>query len=289
MRIAISGNEYQKDYLVEIADFLNSLAGCDVQVAMEATFFEYLCRVLPNPPQIDDVINDADFTASLALSIGGDGTFLKTAQWVGDKQIPIVGINTGHLGYLADVPISELKNLIDDILNERFKIEDRSLIEVSTEGKQMSCWQYALNEVAILKQDTASMISVKTEINGVELTTYLGDGLIISTPTGSTGYNLSVGGPIIEPTTPGLVISPIAAHSLTMRPLVVNDSSVIKITPSSRASSFRISLDGRSVTLPSETVITLKKAPFTTRVVQRANHHFSDTLRSKLLWGIDKR
>lgn len=289
MRIAIYGNEYQKDYLVELADFFGSLSDYNVWVEIEAGFFEYLCRVLPAPPRVNEVIHGDDFSAALALSIGGDGTFLKTAEWVGDKQIPIIGINTGHLGYLADVSISEMNHLVDDILNERFKIEERSLIEVAIDGDTVAGWPYALNEVAILKQDTSSMISAKTEINGIGLTTYQGDGLIVSTPTGSTGYNLSVGGPIIEPTTPCWVISPIAAHSLTMRPLVVRDSSEVRITVSSRSSSFRISLDGRSMTLPADTVVTLRKAPFATRVVQRLDHHFSDTLRSKLLWGIDKR
>ncbi|MBQ9077168.1 MAG: NAD kinase [Muribaculaceae bacterium] len=289
MKIAIYGNEYQKDYLALLADFFASLAGNNIRAEIEASFFDYLSSVLPAPPQVCDVIHGDRFTATLALSIGGDGTFLKTAEWVGDKQIPILGINTGHLGYLADVPIGEIDHLPDDIINRRFKIEERSMIEVSTENGSLTGWPYALNEVAILKQDTASMISAKTEINGIALTTYLGDGLIVSTPTGSTGYNLSVGGPIIEPSTPSWVISPIAAHSLTMRPLVVNDSSVIKITTTSRASSFRISLDGRSVSLPAGTVVTLRKAPFPIRVVQRLDHHFSDTLRSKLLWGIDKR
>lgn len=290
MRIAVYGNEYQKDYIAELDAFFASLALRDnVKVAVEASFFEYLCRVLPSSPEVDEVIYDDDFSASVAVSFGGDGTFLRTAGWVADKQIPILGINTGHLGYLADVPIAEIDHLVDDIVGNRFKIEERSLIEVSVENGRLEEWCYALNEVAIFKQDTSSMISAVTEVNGVALTTYKGDGLIVSTPTGSTGYNMSVGGPIIEPTAPVWVISPIAAHSLTMRPLVVNDSSVVRITVSSRASSFRISLDGRSETLPVGAVLTLRKAPFATRVVQRHDHHFSDTLRSKLLWGIDNR
>jgi NAD+ kinase len=200
-----------------------------------------------------------------------------------------MGINTGHLGYLADVQISESETILDDITTGNYKIEERSLIEVVSSNAELDNWPFALNEVAILKQDTASMISIKTEINDVVLNTYIGDGLIISTPTGSTGYNLSVGGPIIEPTAPNWVISPIAAHSLTMRPLVVSNESVIKATTTSRATNYRLSLDGRSITLPEGSSITLRKAPFGIKVAQRLNHHFTDTLRNKLLWGIDKR
>lgn len=290
MRFAIYGNKYQERHLNELSGFFNRLATFDnVQIAMEYTFFNYLCRVLPESPHVDEIIKGDNFKASMAISIGGDGTFLRTAQWVGNKGIPILGINTGHLGYLADAKIAEGADIIDDIINNRYKIEERSLIETICQCKDFAKWQYALNEVAILKQDTASMISVKTEINGTELATYLGDGLIVATPTGSTGYNLSVGGPIIEPCAPIWAISPIAAHSLTMRPLVVSNDSTISITTTSRATNYLLSIDGRSITLPSGSTITLKKAPFSIKVAQRLNHHFTDTLRGKLFWGIDNR
>lgn len=289
MRLAIYGNKYQEGHIDGLSRFFKAITDYDVQVAMEYTFYNYLCRVLPIPPHVDEIIKGDNFSADLAISIGGDGTFLRTAQWVGNKNIPIMGINTGHLGYLADVQISESEIILEDITTGNYKIEERSLIEVLPSNTILDKWPFALNEVAILKQDTASMISIKTEINDVELNTYLGDGLIISTPTGSTGYNLSVGGPIIEPTAPNWAISPIAAHSLTMRPLVVSNESIIKITTSSRATNYRLSLDGRSITLPEGSSITLQKAPFVIKVAQRLDHHFTDTLRNKLLWGIDNR
>lgn len=290
MKFAIYGNKYQECHIDELSCFFKRLSSFDnVWIAMEYTFFNYLCRVLPEAPLVDEIIKGDKFSATLAISIGGDGTFLRTAQWVGNKGIPILGINTGHLGYLADAQIAEGTDILDDIINNRYKIEERSLIETCCGSSDFDKWQYALNEVAILKQDTASMISVKTEINGTELATYLGDGLIIATPTGSTGYNLSVGGPIIEPCAPIWAISPIAAHSLTMRPLVVSNDSILSITTTSRASNYLLSIDGRSTTLPAGTTITLKKAPFTIKVAQRLNHHFTDTLRSKLFWGIDNR
>ena len=290
MKIAIYGSMYQEGYLSQLSDFLDALSRSEIIVEMEATFYNYLSRILPRPPQVAGVIVGKDFDADMAMSIGGDGTFLRTARWVGAKQIPILGINTGHLGYLADITVDEMIPAVDDLVKGLYKIENRALIEVTSCRKEAIIeWNYALNEVAILKQDTSSMISVETRINDVDLATYLGDGLIISTPTGSTGYNLSVGGPILEPTAPNWVISPIAAHSLTMRPLVVNDSSELTITTSSRATNYRVSLDGRSVTLPEGSTIKLRKAPFVIKVVQRMKHNFTDTLRNKLLWGVDNR
>lgn len=287
MKIAIYGNKYQEAYLKELETFFEALSQYDIETAIESTFYNYLCRVLKNPPQINHIITGKKFEADMALSIGGDGTFLHTAQWVGDKQIPILGINTGHLGYLADVKIDEAPSIIDDLLTGNFKIENREMLEVVCSKYDIDGWKYALNEVAILKQDTASMITVDTRINGTKLADYKGDGLIISTPTGSTGYNLSVGGPILEPTASNWVVSPIAAHSLTMRPLVIENNCEIEITTHSRAQNFCISLDGRTTSLPVGSTIILRKAPFTTRVVQRKAHHFTDTLRDKLLWGIN--
>lgn len=290
MKIAIYGNMYQEDYLNQLSDFLVALSQSGIKVEMESKFYNYLCRLLPQEPQVDGVIVGTDFEADMAISIGGDGTFLRTARWVGDKQIPILGINTGHLGYLADITVDEMIPAVDDLKNGLYKVENRSLIEVtSTRKEAIVDWNYALNEVAILKQDTSSMIEVETKVNEMDLATYKGDGLIVSTPTGSTGYNLSVGGPIVEPTAPNWIISPIAAHSLTMRPLVVSDSRELTITTTSRATNYRVSLDGRSVTLPVGTTIKLRKASFEVKVVQRLKHNFGSTLRNKLLWGVDKR
>lgn len=289
MRIAIYGNQYQHDHLADVARMLDGLGKLNVWVEMEQSFYNYLSRVLPAPPAIQDIVTGNDFSAALTLSIGGDGTFLRTAQWVGDKGIPILGINTGHLGYLAAVPIASAMEMIDDVINERCQIEERALLRLEGVGHEIDEWPYALNEVAVLKEDTASMITVTAGINGSELATYLADGLIVSTPTGSTGYNLSVGGPIVEPTAPNWVISPIAAHTLTMRPLVVSSDSVIDLLTTSRAPSFRVSLDGRSITLPGGTLLRLSRAPFSVKVVQRRGHSFASTLRHKLLWGIDTR
>ncbi|MFG6382322.1 MAG: NAD kinase [Muribaculum sp.] len=285
MRIAVFGNTYQEQHLDSLLQLFERLSHRNAWVEMERSFYNYLCRMLPTPPKVNDIITGDDFNAAIALSIGGDGTFLRTAQRVGSKEIPILGINTGHLGYLADVKVDEMDAGLDNLFNGDFRVENRTMIEVTSPDIKIDCWPYALNEVAILKQDTASMITMKASVDGAGLADYRADGLIISTPTGSTGYNLSVGGPIVAPQAPVWIISPVAAHSLTMRPLVVSDDSVVSVNTRSRTSSYRVSLDGRSVTLPVSTTIIMKRAPFVTKVVQRLDHRFVDTLRSKLLWG----
>lgn len=289
MKIAIYGNQYQNEHLAEVATLLEQLNRRGIEVEMESEFHDYLCRTLPAKPAVDGVIADGRFEADLALSIGGDGTFLRTAEWVADKGTPIVGINTGRLGFLAAVPVNEATALIDEAIAGDCLIEDRALLMLEADGCAIDQWPFALNEVAVLKDDTASMITVKARIAGRDLATYMADGLIVSTPTGSTGYNLSVGGPIVEPTAPNWVVSPVSAHSLTMRPLVVSSSRVIELTTTSRTEFYRVSLDGRSVTLPSGTAIRLSLAPFATRIVKRRDHTFASTLRNKLFWGVDSR
>ena len=236
MRIAIYGNTYQERHIGELVHFFDALCRQNVWVEVEESFYSYLCGVLPSPPVVNDIIRGSDFNAAIAISIGGDGTFLHTAQWVGDKQIPILGINTGHLGYLAATHMKDADEWIGRLLKGDYDIETRTLIEVEADCHLAEeIWPYALNEVAVLKQDTSSMIEMKARINGTPLAVYLADGLIVSTPTGSTGYNLSVSGPILEPSAPVWAVSPIAAHSLTMRPLGVGDDSVIAITSWSRS------------------------------------------------------
>ena len=289
MRIAIFGNEYQHEHLADLQMFLATLKRKDIEIEMEQSFYRYIVEEAGTRPDVEALISSsADIKASMAVSLGGDGTFLRTARKVALLDIPILGINTGHLGYLADVPVSEMESVIDDILNDNFIIEPRTMLEVEWDGIDIP-FPYALNEITILKQDTASMIEMRTEINDVHLTNYLADGLIIATPTGSTAYNLSVGGPIIEHSSRSFAISPVAAHSLTLRPLVVNDDSRIKVTTTSRASTYRLSLDGRSFTLPGGMSVRIKKAPYVVKVMQRPGHNFALTLRNKLMWGINNK
>lgn len=207
--------------------------------------------------------------------------------------MPIVGINTGHLGFLAEESLRDAHEVVDNLLDGDYFTEERSLLEVRASGDGLrhlvSGWAYALNEVAILRRGNASMVSVHTFLDDIEIASYQGDGLIISTPTGSTAYNLSVGGPIVQPTAPCFVLSPIAPHALTMRPLVVSDSHEIKATVDSRVPTYRVTLDGRALILPTDVTLSVRRAPFVVKVLHRRGRTFVDTLSSKLLWGISKR
>lgn len=285
MTIAIYGSRRQAPYAPAIQRLINTLIDADINIVMHPKLYDHLavelCLDLEDVQRGDYQYVDEE--ASVVLSIGGDGTFLRTAAWVADTEKPILGINTGHLGYLAALSIEDIDSLVNILQANEFWLSRRSLIAVDYPA--LKGWPYALNEVVIAKEDTASMISAHTLVDGGELALYRADGLIISTPTGSTAYNLSAGGSIIQPNAPVFAVTPIAAHSLSMRPLVVSDDVVLDIEVSGRSQAFRITIDGRSTTLPIGSNIRLKKADFCVVIVQRRGHAFPEILHDKLQWG----
>ena len=236
-----------------------------------------------------EIIDSFDFEADLVLSIGGDGTFLNSAAHVGRKQIPILGINSGSLGFLADIPKEDILPALEAIVHNRFWLEDRTLLYIESSDGTTFEYPYVLNEIAILKQEVSSMISVSATVNGQFVHTYRADGLVISTPTGSTAYSLSVGGPIVMPQAENIIIAPIANHSLNVRPLIIPDSWSIELKVDSRTGSFLVALDGRSQLLNLGTGLRISKADYTIKVVKQLDHTFFDTLKNKLMWGVDKR
>lgn len=225
------------------------------------------------------------------FSVGGDGTILQSVNYIKDLDIPIVGINTGRLGFLATVNKEEIKNTIFKLLHTEYSISERSLLCIATnpDNIELSSNNFALNEIAVSRKNTTSMITIETWLDGEYLTAYWADGLIISTPTGSTGYSLSCGGPVITPATKALAITPIAPHNLNARPLIVKDNTNIKLKVSGREEEYLISMDSRIATLPNNTSITIKKAPFKIKMAEFHGDSFLQTLRKKLLWGEDKR
>ncbi len=288
MKIALFGNHYQDRY----KDGLNSLVqhlNDNEDVMIEHDFACYLALIGVDTRAVPTFGTDQFHGAELAVSIGGDGTLLSRAALLARHHTPVVGINTGHLGYLAACRLSEAIAMIDRIKRGECRHEQRTMLQlVSIDGKPCDN-VIALNEIAILRQDTTSMISMPTTINGTMLTTYKGDGLVISTPTGSTAYNMSVGGPIITPLTSCLTLSPISPHSLTMRPIVVSDDSEIVVTINTRAQWIQVSVDGMAMTLPSGSTVKIARAPYRLSVIQKHDHNFASTLREKLLWGADQR
>ena len=223
------------------------------------------------------------------ISMGGDGTFLEAANKVGDREIPILGVNMGRLGFLADVLPSETETTLDHVLRGDHIIEDHTVIKLETNGETIECNPFALNDIAVLKRDSASMISIRAYVNGDFLVNYQADGLIIATPTGSTAYSLSNGGPIIVPQSGSLCITPVAPHSLNIRPIVINDTSVIELEVCSRSHNFLVAVDGRSMKMAEETRLTIRKAPYTIKLIKLKSQRYFSTLHEKLMWGADTR
>lgn len=225
----------------------------------------------------------------LVISMGGDGTFLKAACMVGEREIPILGINKGRLGFLADVLPSEIEDVLEHVLRRDYMIENHTVIKLEADGECVDCCPFALNDIAVLKRDTASMISIKAYINGEFLVNYQADGLIVATPTGSTAYSLSNGGPIIVPQSGSLCITPVAPHSLNIRPIVINDTSVIELEVCSRSHNFLVAIDGRSMKLTEGTRLMVRKADYMVKLVKLKNQRYFSTLHRKLMWGADSR
>lgn len=289
LRFAIVGNTYQSRKSAMVQKMLSCLSAHQAEVSIERTFFQFLTQgqhlSLDRVSVFDEAPADADFF----VSMGGDGTFLKAASMVGDKQIPILGVNMGRLGFLADISATEIDTIVKALYEGDYSIDTRTVLQVETDGEMLKGHPYALNDVAILKRDVAAMISIRATINGDYVTTYQADGLVVSTPTGSTAYSLSVGGPIIVPGTHVFSMTAVAPHSLSMRPLVLSEDSEITLTVESRSHNFLVALDGRSEKMPDSTRITLRKAPFRVKVVKRAGQKYFHTLRDKMMWGVDQR
>ncbi len=290
LRFALFGNVFQAKKSSSVQKLLCLLEEREADLLVDANFYHFLIDDLQiaMPPSAR-VINDDVFDADVLISMGGDGSFLEAARRVGDKGIPIVGVNMGRLGFLADIVPEDIETVIQQIYDEDCCVEERCVLQLSYDQGAPEGYPYALNEVAVLKRELSSMISIRVDINGEYLTTYQADGLIINTPTGSTGYALSVGGPIMQPGSRTLGLVPVAPHSLTVRPLTLTDDAVITLTVSSRNHRFLVALDGRSEQCSEDVRLTIRRAPYTVKVLKRPGQSFFRTLRTKLMWGTDVR
>lgn len=289
MKFALFGNTYQAKKSAHVIRLLSILKQYNAVVYINREFYDFLVDEQQMDIQAAGVFEGNDFEADMVLSMGGDGTFLKAASYVGNKNIPILGINTGRLGFLADVSPEEMEDTFKDIYNHNYKVEDRSVLQVISNGQPLKGYPCGLNEIAVLKRDSSSMITIHTSINGAYLTTYQADGLVIATPTGSTAYSLSIGGPVIVPHSNTIAITPVAPHSLNVRPIVINDDWEITLDVESRSHNFLVAIDGRSETCREGTRLIIRKADYNIKVVKRPNHVFFHTLRDKMMWGADGR
>ena len=283
MTIAIFGNTLRPETLREVRHIIDLLqqSGVNIVLSQELRQEAYNREF----PSVEDYVAQTGESIDFALSLGGDGTFLTTASLVGHLDIPILGINCGHLGYLAEVHTESLEKVLEQLINNNYTIEQRRLLEVSCqyEGKIVS--PYALNEVAILKSGLSSMITVDVTLNGGPLHNYKADGLLIATPTGSTAYNLSAGGPLLDPHVNAIILTPVATHSLNIRPLVVLDDSQIDVKISSRNGNFLLSVDGRSQVLNQDIQLHIERSQRTIKLVRISGQTFMQSLKDKLNWG----
>ena len=289
MKVGVFGSGCEDNKLPVIRGLFEKLSVLKAKVYVQSSYYDFLKDVFDYSPSISGVLDGEISDLDMALSVGGDGTFLRTALQIGKHNIPILGINTGRLGFLADISWDQIDETLDELFRGDYKTEERSLLRLYTEEQGFGGFNYALNEIAILKRDTSSMITIHTFLNDDYLTSYQADGLVVATPTGSTAYSMSVNGPILLPQNKNFILSPVAPHSLNVRPIVIPDDYAITLKVESRTNSFLASLDGRSEDMPVGISLKISKADFSTRVIKRFNQTFYQTLREKLMWGADAR
>ncbi|MCD6565517.1 MAG: NAD kinase [Bacteroidales bacterium] len=291
MIAAVYGRLFGKAFHQSVKDFFDILQREGTDIIIYKPFKQFIESNLNFSPRVKGLFNshtDLPDNTDMIFSIGGDGTFLDTVSLVREKGIPIVGVNSGRLGFLATISQEKLLGSLDVIFRKKFSIEERTLLKLDFPGAKKEDFNYALNEVSIEKVGS-TMITIHAYINGEFLNTYWADGLIISTPTGSTAYSLSVGGPIVIPGSDDIIISPISPHNLTVRPLVIPDKDELTLRVEGRDEKYIASVDSRSVILPNSTEVRVKRAEFKMKILKLKGHSYYGTLRDKLMWGADKR
>jgi len=293
MKVAIYGQYYQNSTEPIIRDIFVFFNQNNVEMVIESEFLKLLYekQIIKKEYKTFHSYSELDSSFDIMISIGGDGTILRAATLVRDSGIPILGVNAGRLGFLAMVQKDEISEFLQFVIEKKYTISERSLISLtsSTEISNIDDLNFAMNEISVSRKDTTSMITIETYLDGEFLNSYWADGLIIATPTGSTGYSMSCGGPILTPNVKSLVITPIAPHNLNARPLVITDDTEIRLKISGREDQYLVSLDSRIASVKNESVLTIKKTPFKINMVEIQEETFLKTLRNKLLWGEDKR
>ena len=291
MKIAIYSQKYKNEYQETLLEIFKQFAPEDI-IFVEKNFWNDFSKKNKTLREVNTFssIKNLDKSFDLMLTIGGDGTILRAMTYIKDLEIPILGINAGRLGFLATISQDEISGMLNKIRQKKYTLSPRTILEIRTkDGKPLGEEYFALNEVTIIRKNTTSMITIETHLNEEYLTSYWADGLIVSTPTGSTGYSLSCGGPVVMPTSENLVLTPIAPHNLNARPLIIPDNLEVSIKAFSRENSYFVAYDTHLKSLSCDTEIIIRKAPFSLNMIEIEGNNFIKTLRNKLLWGEDKR
>jgi NAD+ kinase len=289
MKIAVHGKEFNRESAPFIAHIFEILARYNAELLVSAKFSHYLKKPLVTT-EYEIFHTGGELTdTQLFLSIGGDGTLLESITFIGKLEIPVMGINTGRLGFLATISKDETESAVKNLLEGSYTLDKRALLRLKTSKEVFESLNFALNDFTLMKKDSSAMITIHAYIDGEFLNSYWADGIIVSTPTGSTGYSLSCGGPLIFPRSGNFVITPVSPHNLTVRPIVVSDSAVITFEVEGRSKRFLVSLDSRMASIEASVKLELTKADFCVHLVQLETNHYFKTLRQKLNWGLDVR
>lgn len=291
MNVAVFGRKVTKQNLEYYNRFLGILKDYGWNPVVESNLKKLLVKKAGISESTDEFHSHKDFKSGidLSFSIGGDGTFIENVKFIRDSKVPVMGINTGRLGFLANISKENLEEAMEMVYTKNFEHQKRSLIKVETAQNYFGEDNFALNEITLQKKDSSSMITVHTSLEGKYLNSYWADGLIVATPSGSTGYSLSCGGPIITPGCQVHILTPIAPHNLNVRPIVIPDHMPIKLSVEGRTRSYLMSIDGKSIPIKNEEELSISKANYMINVIKFEDNNFLDTIRNKMLWGIDKR
>lgn len=291
MNVALYSRKVSKTNLPYVVELLAHFHKMGWNPVLEKDLKAQLVKKIGLSAATSEFSSYKDFTGGidLVVSLGGDGTFIQSVNYVRDSQVPIIGINTGRLGFLANISKESMNEAFEKLQDKKFEYQERSLLRVETASGHFGDANVALNEVTVSRKDSSAMLTVHATLDDEYMNSYWADGLIISTPTGSTAYNLACGGPIIDPQCQLHVVTPIAPHNLNVRPIVVPDSTVIKLSVEGRSRNYLLSLDGNSVNIKQREEVVIRKADFMINVIRLEGHNFLDTIRNKMLWGIDRR
>ena len=292
MKAAIFGKNYNESFKDSIIEFFKIIKEFKYEILIYEPYYKFIKEFSGFNPKPDKLFNKSfskEDEIDIVFSIGGDGTFLESVSYVRNLEIPIVGINSGRVGFLANISQEEIPTALQSIHEKKYSIEDRTLLEINSDKDIFKSFNFALNEITVQKRDSGSMITIKVFLNGEFVNTYWADGLILSTPTGSTAYSLSLGGPIVVPGSQNFILTPIAPHNLTVRPIVVPDDNEITIEVAGRTDNYLVSADYKSEIVEKNTKLSIKAANFKVKTIRIENHTFFNNIRDKLMWGLDKR
>lgn len=290
MKFAIFGKKFEPEHASSVSQLIDALVRRGITLTMYREFHAFVVTQIALPANIEIFESHHDLKeVAFMLSIGGDGTLLATAEIIRDSKIPVLGINTGRLGFLSNVGITEIDESLEALINDRFSIDYRTLIAVQVADQVLDDFPFALNEVALVNKDRSNMMTIQSYVNDRFMCTYWADGLIVATPTGSTAYSLSCGGPIAMPDSNNILLTPIAPHNLNVRPFVISNSNKVVLRAEGRSNECLLTLDSRSFVIPCGAMVELTKASFEMGLVQLEGQNFFNTIRHKLGWGLDKR